>query len=164
MSWFLIVSGEGKGYLDVSSGVLFKPICLPYTDTALFSFGLLHRIPPPPGDRELGIVPPELFENPEEFEDQQLFVPADFSQSEEQYNGWGKNFHTLEEEGELEESDTLEPNEHDGHAHDYDHGHGPHAVTPFRLGSSTHHAMTPTQTRPGVRNGSGTYTNGDSRP
>lgn len=135
----------------------------------------------------MGTVPPELFENPEEFEEQQLFVPADFSQQEEQYNGWSKNFHTLEEEVEIEESDTSKPNGQNGHSHDYDlnhdqyhhghdhdhdghdndhdhHGHEPYTATPFRLGSSTHRGMTPTQTRSGVRNGSGTYTNGDSRP
>src|SRR5882757_3661750 len=45
-----------------------------------YSFGLLHRIPPSPADREPGTVPPELRENSDEFEDQQLFVPADLSQ------------------------------------------------------------------------------------
>ena len=43
------------------------------------SFGLLHRIPPLPENREPGAVPPELLGPPEEFEEQQLFVPADIN-------------------------------------------------------------------------------------
>ncbi|KAI0789627.1 GRASP55/65 PDZ-like domain-containing protein [Abortiporus biennis] len=43
----------------------------------VFGFGLLHRIPPLPEDREPGSIPPELLEPPDEFEEQQLFVPAD---------------------------------------------------------------------------------------
>lgn len=189
--WFPTASGEGKVCWDAYSGVSRSNSYLHYADTIISSFGLLHRIPPPPGDRELGTVPPELFENPEEFEEQQLFVPADFSQQEEQYNGWSKNFHSLEEEEEFEEADSSKHNGHNGHAHtldqvhhhdhdhehdhehdhdhDHDHNHDHHSqepftATPFRLGSSTRRVMTPTPTRPGVRNGSGTYTNGDSRP
>ena len=41
------------------------------------SFGLLHRIPPLPTDREPGATPPELAPEAEEYEEQQLFVPAD---------------------------------------------------------------------------------------
>jgi len=40
----------------------------------VFGFGFLHRIPPQPLDRVPGSVPPEL---QEEFEEQELFVPAD---------------------------------------------------------------------------------------
>ncbi|KAF6757526.1 GRASP55/65 PDZ-like domain-containing protein, partial [Ephemerocybe angulata] len=43
----------------------------------IFGFGLLHRIPPQPEDRVPGSIPPELQEEEEEFEEQQLFVPAD---------------------------------------------------------------------------------------
>ncbi|KAI0769839.1 GRASP55/65 PDZ-like domain-containing protein [Fomes fomentarius] len=46
----------------------------------VFGFGLLHRIPPLPADREPGAIPPELAqeaEEEEEYEEQQLFVPAD---------------------------------------------------------------------------------------
>ncbi|KAH8104843.1 GRASP55/65 PDZ-like domain-containing protein [Cristinia sonorae] len=43
----------------------------------VFGFGLLHRIPPLPENREPGSIPPELLESAEEYEDQQLFVPAD---------------------------------------------------------------------------------------
>lgn len=42
------------------------------------SFGLLHRIPSLPTDREPGSTPPELLEEYEGYEDQQLFVPADY--------------------------------------------------------------------------------------
>ena len=43
------------------------------------SFGLLHRIPPIPEDREPGAVPLELTEHPE-YEEHQLFVPADLTE------------------------------------------------------------------------------------
>jgi len=46
----------------------------------VFGFGLLHRIPPIPENREPGAIPPELAEQPEEYEEQQLFVPADLSE------------------------------------------------------------------------------------
>ena len=39
-------------------------------------FGLLHRIPPVPNDRQPGALPPELRESTE-FEEQTLYVPAD---------------------------------------------------------------------------------------
>ncbi|KAH9926079.1 GRASP55/65 PDZ-like domain-containing protein [Amylocystis lapponica] len=42
----------------------------------VFGFGLLHRIPPLPADREPGSMPPEL-QDLDEYEAQQLFVPAD---------------------------------------------------------------------------------------
>jgi hypothetical protein len=41
-----------------------------------YSFGLLHRIPPFPADRQPGALPPEL-RNSAEFEEQTLYVPAD---------------------------------------------------------------------------------------
>jgi hypothetical protein len=41
-----------------------------------YSFGLLHRIPPIPADRQPGALPPELRDSVE-FEEQTLFVPAD---------------------------------------------------------------------------------------
>jgi len=46
----------------------------------VFGFGLLHRIPPQPADREPGSIPPELLEDEEEeeYQEQTLFVPADF--------------------------------------------------------------------------------------
>lgn len=149
-----------------------------YHFECLLSFGLLHRIPPPPGDREPGTVPPELFENPDEFEEQQLFVPADISQRGEQYNGWSQNFHSLEEE--FEENYFPTHNGHNGHAgsdddedghhsrdHDHKHGnheydiHSRHEPSSFRTSSSNRpRVMTPTGD---VRNGNGSSTNGDSR-
>lgn len=46
-------------------------------------FGLLHRIPPLPADREPGAIPPELMLEAEEYEEQQLFVPADLDSESE---------------------------------------------------------------------------------
>ena len=59
-----------------------SPLILRYHGPRSFpifdSFGLLHRIPPLPPDREPGSMPPELEEEYEGYEDQQLFVPADY--------------------------------------------------------------------------------------
>lgn len=49
----------------------------------LYRFGLLHRIPPIPENREPGSIPPELVESSDEYEDQQLFVPADVETPEQ---------------------------------------------------------------------------------
>jgi len=43
----------------------------------VFGFGLLHRIPPQPEDRVPGTIPPELQEQADEYETEDLFVPAD---------------------------------------------------------------------------------------
>jgi hypothetical protein len=58
-------------------------------------FGLLHRIPPQPSERQQGEMPLEL-QGPEEFEEQELFVPADFhqQQEEEEAQHWSHGSHT----------------------------------------------------------------------
>ncbi|KAG6878493.1 hypothetical protein C0993_005422 [Termitomyces sp. T159_Od127] len=43
----------------------------------VFGFGLLHRIPPQPEDHLPGSVPLEIQEAEEDYEEQELFVPAD---------------------------------------------------------------------------------------
>ncbi|KAJ7071847.1 GRASP55/65 PDZ-like domain-containing protein [Mycena belliarum] len=44
----------------------------------VFGYGLLHRIPPQPTERIAGnLTPPELQEDADEYEEQELFVPAD---------------------------------------------------------------------------------------
>lgn len=210
-------TGVEKGYWDASSGDFVLPssqlLCL---TVSICSFGLLHRIPTPPEDREPGTTPPELHEGAEDFEEQQLFVPAEVPQpvpvsEEDHYPEWNQSFHSVHSgHSHYEEhSDPLKPsfygNGHHGHTvhiHDHDHhdsdrGHvyeheeydggssedsSPLTTSmPLRLPSNapishphsnTHvgfgipRNMTPTQTRPlpGLRNGSGTYTNGDSRP
>ncbi|KAJ7459717.1 GRASP55/65 PDZ-like domain-containing protein [Mycena latifolia] len=51
----------------------------------VFGYGLLHRIPPQPAERIAGhSTPPELQDNPDEYEEQELFVPADIP-AEPQY-------------------------------------------------------------------------------
>lgn len=162
-------------------------------------------------------MPPELYEGAEDFEEQQLFVPAEVPQpvpvSEDgHYQEWNQSFHSDNSHYD-ERDDPLKPpffgNGHHGHTvliHDHDHDHDNHdhghghdyeneeyeyessessspqaTATPFRLPSNapTSHPnpnvhlgfgiprnMTPTQARPlsGLRNSSGAYTNGDSRP
>ncbi|THH27762.1 hypothetical protein EUX98_g6426 [Antrodiella citrinella] len=49
----------------------------------VFGFGLLHRIPPIPESREPGSIPAELLESLDEYEEQQLFVPADAESPEQ---------------------------------------------------------------------------------
>ncbi|KAF5382449.1 hypothetical protein D9615_003007 [Tricholomella constricta] len=51
----------------------------------VFGFGLLHRIPPQPEDRLPGSTPIELQDAAEEYEEQELFVPADVH-SESQFS------------------------------------------------------------------------------
>ena len=217
---FLIVTGVAKDCWDASLGN-FLPFARPRRLTLLvLSFGLLHRIPPPPDDREPGMTPPELYEGSEDFEEQQLFVPAEVPQpvpvsEDDHYQEWNQTFHPVSS-GHThydEHGDPLKPsfygNGHHGHTvhildHDHDHDHqdrdhghdyeheeydyessessSPQVTAmPFRLPSNapTSHSnsnihlgfgiprsMTPTQTRPlsGLRNSSGAYTNGDSRP
>ena len=184
-------------------------------------FGLLHRIPPPPEDREPGTIPPELYEATEDLEEQQLFVPAEVPQpvpvlEDDHYQEWDRAFNSVHSHYD-EHSDPLKhsfhgnghhghtvhihdhDDNHHSHEHDHDRNHGhnyeheeydyessenssPQATAvPFRLpsnapishpNSNTHlgfgipRNMTPTQARPlsGLRNSSGAYTNGDSRP
>ena len=52
------------------------PCRLPAEFHVPYSFGLLHRIPPFPADRQPGALPPELRDSAE-FEEQTLYVPAD---------------------------------------------------------------------------------------
>ncbi|GJE88377.1 GRASP55/65 PDZ-like domain-containing protein [Phanerochaete sordida] len=46
----------------------------------VFGFGLLHRIPPLPENREPGSLPLELAETQPEYEEHQMFVPADVAE------------------------------------------------------------------------------------
>jgi len=48
----------------------------------VFGFGLLHRIPAQPADRPPGSIPPELSEPLHEYEEHELFVPADVNHRE----------------------------------------------------------------------------------
>ena len=216
---FRIVSGVGKGCWDASLGNsgLHSPFLYVPLTSSILSFGLLHRIPPPPEDREPGMIPPELYEGAGDFEEQQLFVPAEVPQpvpvsEDDHYQEWDQTFHSGHSHFD-EHEEPLKPslygNGHHGHTvhihdHDHDHNHHDHdhghdsgheesdyessessspqvTAMPLRRpsnaptshpNSNTHlgfgipRNMTPTQARPlsGLRNSSGTYTNGDSRP
>ena len=105
-----------------------------------FSFGLLHRIPPPPEDREPGTTPPELYESAEDLEEQQLFVPAEVPQpvpvlEDDDYQEWNRSFHSVHSghSNHDEHTDPLKSSFHGNglhghtvHIHDYDHGHESH--------------------------------------
>ena len=69
--------GEGLLGCVFGSVPLIRHPSLPKILNSIVSFGLLHRIPPQPEDRVPGTVPAELQEQAEEYEDQDLFVPAD---------------------------------------------------------------------------------------
>jgi hypothetical protein len=110
-------------------------------------FGLLHRIPPPTSDRQPGDMPPELQGDFEEYEHQELFVPADFDQSNPptQESTWRYR----EEEGWDRESEARQPryqptshihyppidNHHSNHHHhehaEHDHAHYGHPHGPI---------------------------------
>ncbi|KAG6897551.1 hypothetical protein C0992_000334 [Termitomyces sp. T32_za158] len=76
----------------------------------VFGFGLLHRIPPQPEDRLPGSAPVELQEVEEEFEEQELFVPADVHSevhySHEQVQEWRK-----QEQGQWNQEITTRSND-----------------------------------------------------
>lgn len=91
------------------------------------SFGLLHRIPSPPEDREPGTIPPELSETAEDFEEQQLFVPAEVPQpipvsDEGDYQEWNQSFHSVH-------SDHSHYNENNGPLKPSFYGNGDHGHT-----------------------------------
>lgn len=70
--------GEGLLGCVFGSVPLLDIQAFPILKNSIVSFGLLHRIPPQPEDRVPGTVPAELEEQAEEeYEDQDLFVPAD---------------------------------------------------------------------------------------
>ncbi|KAH9925416.1 GRASP55/65 PDZ-like domain-containing protein [Epithele typhae] len=83
----------------------------------VFGFGLLHRIPPLPADREPGAIPPELVLDgaSDEYEDQQLFVPADLPGSGE----------TTEETEERLQWEQEEWERVQGYGESYVHDHDP---------------------------------------
>ncbi|KAJ7696028.1 GRASP55/65 PDZ-like domain-containing protein [Mycena rosella] len=99
----------------------------------VFGYGLLHRIPPQPVDRIAGSsTPPELQEHPDEYEEQELFVPADIP-SESQYvpsqlADWRKQQEPYRYNPvppiQEEEGQTISNTERGHHDHDHDHQHG----------------------------------------
>ncbi|PIL22910.1 hypothetical protein GSI_15606 [Ganoderma sinense ZZ0214-1] len=80
-------------------------------------FGLLHRIPPLPADREPGTIPPELAAEDEEddYEEHQLFVPADLPGAAETPEELEERMQWEQEEWERVQS----------YGHNYVHDHDP---------------------------------------
>ncbi|KAG6918335.1 hypothetical protein DXG01_015194 [Tephrocybe rancida] len=113
----------------------------------VFGFGLLHRIPPQPEDRLPGSTPIELLEAEEEYEDQELFVPADVHpdvpynaeqlqewrrQEQEQWNqetATRSNYNFSDQAltadpSDIHSVDHLHNHHGHGHGHGHTHGHG----------------------------------------
>jgi len=86
----------------------------------VFGFGLLHRIPPLPEDRRPGSIPPELLDPPDEYEEQQLFVPADL-------NG---NMHETPEQTQERMRWEQEEWEREDYARNYHHESAANQITP----------------------------------
>ncbi|KAI0632492.1 GRASP55/65 PDZ-like domain-containing protein [Trametes polyzona] len=130
----------------------------------VFGFGLLHRIPPLPADREPGAIPPELAQDEADYEEQQLFVPADLPGTAETPEELEERLRWEQEEWERQQSyggpyipghdpayrgpssyygePGLENTQH-AHVHDADHAHSqPHddhlAETPYASHSHSH--------------------------
>ena len=78
LSWSQIGSGAARACLVVCSGRSCVPTEFSYGSYSPHSFGLLHRIPPLPDDRQPGTLPSELQDSTgfEEYEDM-LYVPVD---------------------------------------------------------------------------------------
>ncbi|KIK08005.1 hypothetical protein K443DRAFT_672889 [Laccaria amethystina LaAM-08-1] len=123
----------------------------------VFGFGLLHRIPSQAEERAPGTIPAELYEDKEEYEQQELFVPADIQtehsprqlaewrrQEQEQWNRevLARSIHEHAEETHSKHS----LDDHDDHHHHH-HGHHTHTMQPQRIQSPRATAATPNQTR-----------------
>ena len=78
--------GEGLLGCVFGSVPLIGNSSFPKNLNYIVSFGLLHRIPPQPEDRVPGTLPAELEEEAEEYEDQDLFVPADTELQEDHHS------------------------------------------------------------------------------
>ena len=75
----------GEGLLGCVFGWVLLDVHV-FFFNSLVSFGLLHRIPPQPEDRIPGTIPPELQEQADEYETQDLFVPADAELPQDHHN------------------------------------------------------------------------------
>jgi hypothetical protein len=149
-------------------------------------FGLLHRIPPQPVDRLPGTIPIELQQTTEEYEEQDLFVPADVHEphfSPEQLANWRRQEQEQWHQETLAAQSLHEPPQarvnpssreheaelrHSHHPHyneNRDHGHGHHSDRRSHSGDGrTSHrstrafdgSLTPTRLTAGL------FMNGDS--
>ncbi|KAJ6584787.1 GRASP55/65 PDZ-like domain-containing protein [Mycena capillaripes] len=135
----------------------------------VFGYGLLHRIPPQPTERAAGTsTPPELQDTTDEYEEQELFVPADIP-SEPRYlpsqlADWRRQqedeWHATPVAPILEE-ESSNPHGHDhldhthdhgdhGHDHDHDHDHHGHTHDHHDHGDHVHrHELGGVTTPPG---------------
>lgn len=129
--------------------------------TSLHRFGLLHRIPTPPSDRQPGTIPPELSEPSDEYEEQQLFVPAEIGHQEpDTPEVKRREFLASRFQHERSLSSDTETENHT-HGREVE-VHTPtpqnHGRVPFLGTARAMRSPTPT------RAASGSFTNGDSAP
>ncbi|KAF9468614.1 GRASP55/65 PDZ-like domain-containing protein [Collybia nuda] len=146
----------------------------------VFGFGLLHRIPPQPADRLPGTTPIELQEATGEFEDQELFVPADvhsephFSpeqlvewrrQEQEQWNQEtlaNRSFYEQGSHSALGPQNMVmdhihhEHSDHESHDYEHEHSHDSHSGVLLQAPALPHNPVSP------ARNSSGHLLNGES--
>jgi hypothetical protein len=128
----------------------------------VFGFGLLHRIPAQPSDRQPGSVPPELSEPSDEYEEHELFVPADVDHQEpETPDATRREYFAQRFAHERHPSSDLETENHT-------HGREAevHTPTPHSHGRAS---FLPGQSRPVLsptptRAASDSFMNGDSAP
>ena len=157
----------GEGLLGCVFGCVLQIIPSPlgrYQSAVSARFGLIHRIPAQPTDREPGTMPPELTEaspSDEDFEGQQLFVPADTDVHDHDHN----HVHEPKSPGGLrqeyfsrrvsQDTHRTSDTETDNHNRDREEVQTPRPRSGYRGMAS------PTPMRP---NGSGSFMNGDSAP
>ncbi|KAJ7366716.1 GRASP55/65 PDZ-like domain-containing protein [Mycena albidolilacea] len=102
----------------------------------VFGYGLLHRIPPQPAER--AATPPELHDNTDEYEETELFVPADIPTQPHYLPSQLADWQRQQEDEQPYRPTPVAPileeefNEHDRHDHDHDHEHehAHHHTTP----------------------------------
>lgn len=117
----------GEGLLGCVFGCVFRSSIRTHHSCVIrCRFGLLHRIPPLPADREPGAIPAELMFEAEEYEEQQLFVPADLDSESEtpeqmaqrlqwEHEQWAREEYARNFTGDASYEESG--NQHDTHAH-----------------------------------------------
>ena len=116
---------RGPTWLCVRVGLVFEQSPPTNSSYTLRSFGLLHRIPPLPDDRQPGILPLEL-QDSTGFEEQNLYVPADATTDQFDFD-----FHT-------DTRDQHQPIFSPPHSHDYSYSYSNRSAAHDRqLPSST---------------------------
>ena len=154
----------GEGLLGCVFGFVFITIHCTATMrliSELPRFGLLHRIPAQPADRQPGSMPPELSEPSDEYEEQELFVPADIDHHEiETPEATRREYFARHFSYERRASSDTET---ENHIHERE--AGVHTPTPHSHDRPSYLGQSPSMLSPTpTRTTNASFMNGDSAP